>query len=850
KAALYSLEPAVRRQALRQLGTRRVAEAAAEITGRLEDEEPSVRFQAATALGRIGDPESVRPLTEALLRGEKDDLARFAMFTALNQVGRQNPATWPAIVQSMIGRDPEHRDLAPLVLRETYDPALVTALSTFSLSPEVSLPRRLIAIGLLADLHRQLPPWKGEWWVYHPVNQPPPKKSVDWTGTQEVASTLRRLLESGTGEIRTAAIEWIGKAEITSAAQDLRTLFDRHPDVETHQKVLPVLGRLHDTNCGPMVVALLDTPGSSGPLLEIALETAAEVGSPTNHLTPLLAASIAALSTNAALTLPQAVKSLEVLGRLRDPAALGALTNRLQDTNLPVAVAAIRALASAGGPASTLLPALQDPRPELLHAAVAAVGSLRGREAVPRLIELAGRTEFREEAFRALAAMPDLRALDLFVDHLASENFSLRDLAAQALGSLRKEALPRLEQRASTLKPEVLAAVQALYPQDDPAHKGPLFASQAAVRRPEDYLAHALAHPGSPLNGQRLFLNPSGVACVRCHRSLDAGGDVGPDLGGMGSQFDRRTLAESVLWPSKVVREGYLQTVLELRSGDTVAGLIKGESAESLTLRDAQGRNQTLPKTDIVSRKTSSLSLMPEGLHAALSPEEFTDLIAYLESLKSSTRGPFADPPKGFLPIFTGTNLSGWNPSGGTAPGWEAKGGILERGTTEEDLPTGSSIADFRLQLEWRWADAPRPETFELVDGDGNPARDSQGRPATRPALGAGEGGILVRGFAKAAIALSCRPVGSGDLPGYRTDPGSPKEVRAGVLPRRQADRPIGAWNLMEVVARGDKVTILLNGDEVVHEAPLPGLPPRGPIVLQHGTGRIQFRNLFVQPLE
>jgi hypothetical protein len=42
----------------------------------------------------------------------------------------------------------------------------------------------------------------------------------------------------------------------------------------------------------------------------------------------------------------------------------------------------------------------------------------------------------------------------------------------------------------------------------------------------------------------------------------------------------------------------------------------------------------TIVKDDIKEREHSKLSVMPEGLHTGLKPEEFADLIAYLESLK------------------------------------------------------------------------------------------------------------------------------------------------------------------------------------------------------------------------
>ena len=94
-----------------------------------------------------------------------------------------------------------------------------------------------------------------------------------------------------------------------------------------------------------------------------------------------------------------------------------------------------------------------------------------------------------------------------------------------------------------------------------------------------------------------------------------------------------------MLYPSKAIREGYQQTVLELKSGDSVSGAVKGESGDTITIQDAEARVQTLRKSDIARRTTSALSLMPEGLQAALSLTDFADLISYLEGLKPANAG-------------------------------------------------------------------------------------------------------------------------------------------------------------------------------------------------------------------
>ena len=115
------------------------------------------------------------------------------------------------------------------------------------------------------------------------------------------------------------------------------------------------------------------------------------------------------------------------------------------------------------------------------------------------------------------------------------------------------------------------------------------------------------------------------------------GVDIGPDLSGIGAQFDRAALAESVLFPSRAVREGYNVVEIDLSDGESIGGMIRAETPESLSLQSAVGAPQTISKSKIKSRKATPVSLMPEGLEAGLSLEEFSDLISFLQSLRSGT---------------------------------------------------------------------------------------------------------------------------------------------------------------------------------------------------------------------
>jgi hypothetical protein len=95
---------------------------------------------------------------------------------------------------------------------------------------------------------------------------------------------------------------------------------------------------------------------------------------------------------------------------------------------------------------------------------------------------------------------------------------------------------------------------------------------------------------------------------------------------------------------------------------------------------------------------------------------------------------------------------------------------------------------------------------------------------------------------------------------GVRRDMNMPPEVRAGATPKMKADNPIGKWNRFEITVRKGTVTTKLNGQLVIPEFAIPGLPAHGRIGLQHHGAMkdgkwtappalVQFRNIFVKEL-
>jgi len=93
-------------------------------------------------------------------------------------------------------------------------------------------------------------------------------------------------------------------------------------------------------------------------------------------------------------------------------------------------------------------------------------------------------------------------------------------------------------------------------------------------------------------------------------------------------------LIESVLKPSEKIAQGFDTDAFVLKSGKTATGFVVSESADSITLREANGLSKTIRRDAVERRVKQKLSMMPKGLVNNLTPEELADLLAYLESLK------------------------------------------------------------------------------------------------------------------------------------------------------------------------------------------------------------------------
>jgi putative heme-binding domain-containing protein len=161
-------------------------------------------------------------------------------------------------------------------------------------------------------------------------------------------------------------------------------------------------------------------------------------------------------------------------------------------------------------------------------------------------------------------------------------------------------------------------------------------AAKAPARSPglDAYRKYATTHEGDVARGAELFADEQRLACAKCHSVDGSASKAGPDLFAAGDKFGRRDLVDAVLTPSAVISPGYGTVIVATKSGVEYQGILKQATDAGVQLMGADGKLVSIATTDIKEQHGSTLSLMPEGLQAGLSLQEFTDLTEYLATLR------------------------------------------------------------------------------------------------------------------------------------------------------------------------------------------------------------------------
>jgi putative membrane-bound dehydrogenase-like protein len=143
-------------------------------------------------------------------------------------------------------------------------------------------------------------------------------------------------------------------------------------------------------------------------------------------------------------------------------------------------------------------------------------------------------------------------------------------------------------------------------------------------------LRRTLEAKGDAAKGLALFKSQS---CAACHTTADGQSPKGPHLVDIGKRYKAHELAESVLNPSAKIAQGYESYAVRMADGRVLTGFVVTEGATAIVLREGNAAEHKLERDEIERRVQQTVSAMPAGLAANLTPPELADLLAYLQSL-------------------------------------------------------------------------------------------------------------------------------------------------------------------------------------------------------------------------
>jgi hypothetical protein len=171
------------------------------------------------------------------------------------------------------------------------------------------------------------------------------------------------------------------------------------------------------------------------------------------------------------------------------------------------------------------------------------------------------------------------------------------------------------------------------------------------------------------------------------------------------------------------------------------------------------------------------------------------------------------------LRLLNGKDLAGWHPVGGTNQ-WSIVNGVLTNAKGGANLVTDAVYTDFKLHVEVRY-----------------PAR--------------GNSGVYLRGRHEVQVEDSIVTQSDAEATGGLG------AIYGFLIPNQSASKGAGQWETLDVTLVGRRVTVVLNGKQIISEAEIPGPTGGaldrnegrpGPIMLQGDHGPVEYRNLVLTP--
>jgi putative membrane-bound dehydrogenase-like protein len=428
---------------------------------------------------------------------------------------------------------------------------------------------------------------------------------------------------------------------------------------------------------------------------------------------------------------------------LRRQSALDALLGA-HDRNLAPVLQKLVADPALRGPALRGLASYDDPQtPAVVLQAYAMLNAAEKRDAINTLA----------------SRIPYARSL---LDAVAAKKVPAADVPADLVRQLRNLKNKDLDKQIA----EVWGLVRAT-----PADKA------REMDRYRKLLTASYQAPRDLSLGRALFAK----TCQQCHTLFGIGGKIGPDITGS-NRANLDYLLENILDPSAVIPKEYAVTVVALKNGRVITGIVREQTPAALTVVTAT-ETLLVPRGDIESLLPSNTSLMPDDQLKPFSDHEVRSLFAYLQS---PVQVPILATAETVKDCFNGKDLTGWD---GDPKLWSvANGEIVGKspGIAKNEFLKSQMVADdFRLTIK-----------VKLM-----PNKENSG------------------------IQFRSEALPNGDVRGYQADIGAGwwgklyEEHGREVLSARSGEPfvKVDDWNEYEIIAVGTGIKTFLNGHPCVN---------------------------------
>jgi len=270
------------------------------------------------------------------------------------------------------------------------------------------------------------------------------------------------------------------------------------------------------------------------------------------------------------------------------PAAFAKL-NATTDADIRTQATALSVIFGDKGALGEMRRLVVSPKADLVQrqSALASLLAAKDKELPPVLHKLVADADLRGAALRGLAVYDDPRTpgviLDVFpklttaekrdalgtmaarlayatelLDAVAAKKVAPGDLSAETVRQLRNLGSKDLEKRIA----DVWGTVR-----DTPADRAKLIVKYRK--------AIAMSPPADLALGRAVYVK----TCAQCHTLFGTGGNVGPDITGANRQ-NLDYLLENIFDPSALIPKEYAATLIELKDGRLLTGIVKNDAGE------------------------------------------------------------------------------------------------------------------------------------------------------------------------------------------------------------------------------------------------------------------------------